>query len=92
MLLNSDNQVNIIFSIFAKILMLFVRSIVVGAQKIDNTILNTYKIVVAIFLVTNKVNQVRFFKKTFLVANVTLEVVFEMLFFTLSGVNIDFLD
>ena len=48
--------------------------------------------VVTAFLVTDKANWVRFFEKTFLVANVSLKVVFEMSFLTLSGANVDFLD
>ena len=40
----------------------------------------------------DKANQVRFFEKIFLMANVNLEVVFGMLFFTLSSTDIDFLD
>ena len=53
--------------------------------------LNTYKIVVAAFSVTNKVNQVWFFKKTFLVANVSLKIILGMLFFTLNSADTDFL-
>ena len=53
-------------------------------------ILNTFRIVVIAFSVTDKANRVRFFKETFLVANVSLEVVFEMLFLTLSGADVDF--
>ena len=41
---------------------------------------------------TDKANQVRFFEETFLVANVSPEVVFGMPFLTLSGVDVDFLD
>ena len=63
----------------------------VGAQKIDGTILDTYKMVVAAFLVTENVNQVRFFEESFLVANVSPEVVLKMFFLTLSGADIDFL-
>ena len=47
--------------------------------------------VVAAFSVENKANQIRFFKETFLVANVSPEVVFGILFLTLSGADIDFL-
>ena len=54
--------------------------------------LDICEIVVAIFSITDKVNQVRFYKKTFLVANVNLEIVFRMLFLTLSSINIDFFD
>ena len=38
----------------------------------------------------DKANRVKFFKKNFMVANVSLEVVFGMLFFTLSCVDVDF--
>ena len=46
---------------------------------------------VAAFSVIDKANRVKSFEKTFLVANVSSDVVFGMLFLTLSGVNIDFL-
>ena len=39
---------------------------------------------------TDKVNQIKFFKETFLVANVSSEVIPEMLFLTLSDANVDF--
>ena len=52
--------------------------------------LDTYRIIVAAFLVIDKANQVRFFKKTFLVANFSPEVVLGMSFFTFSSINIDF--
>lgn len=48
--------------------------------------------VVAAFLVTDKVNQVKFFKKTFLMTSISPEVVFGISFLTLSGINVDFLD
>ena len=46
--------------------------------------------VVVAFSVTDKANRVKFFEKTFLVANVSPKVVLEMLFLTLSGANVDF--
>ena len=46
--------------------------------------------VVVAFLVVDKANRVRFFEETFLVANVSPEVVLRMLFLTLSGADIDF--
>ena len=48
--------------------------------------------VVAAFLMTDIANQLRFLQKIFLVANVSLEVVFKMLFLSLSYANIDFLN
>ena len=62
-----------------------------GAHKIDGTTLKTYGMVVVAFLVEDKVNRVGFFEKTFLVANVSLEVVLGMSFLTLSGADVDFL-
>ena len=47
--------------------------------------------VVAAFSVEDKANQVRFFEGTFLVANVSPEVVHGMSFLTLSGADVDFL-
>ena len=37
----------------------------VGAQKIDGTIRDTYEMIFAAFLVTDKANRVRFFEKPF---------------------------
>ena len=89
-LFNLRSEVNTIHPSFAQKLRLPIRLRDVGAQKIDGTILNTYGIVVAAFSMTDKAHQVRFFKETFLMANINLKVVFEMLFFTLSEANIDF--
>ena len=51
-----------------------------------------YEIIVTVFLITDKANWVRFFKKTFLVANIRLEVILGILFLTLSNADVDFLD
>ena len=61
-----------------------------GAQKIDGTTLETYGMIVATFLIEDKANRIRFFEETFLVANVSPEVVLEMPFLTLSGADVDF--
>ena len=53
---------------------------------------NIYEMVVEAFLMTDKANRVKFFEKTFLIANVSLEVVFGILFLILNGADIDFLD
>ena len=47
--------------------------------------------VVTAFLVENKANQVRFFENTFLVANVSPEIVFGMPFLILCDADVDFL-
>ena len=62
----------------------------IGAQKIDGTTLETYGMVVAAFSVTDQANKIKFFKKTFLIANVSLDVVLGMLFLILSGKDVEF--
>ena len=53
--------------------------------------LETYEMVVATFSVGDKANLVRFFKKTFLMANISPDVILEIDFLTLSDADIDFL-
>lgn len=76
---------------FAKKLSFLIKLTDIRVKKIDGTTLDTYKIVVTAFLVTNKENYVRFFQKIFLIANVSPKIIFRMFFFFLSDVNIDFL-
>ena len=90
-LLDSDSKVNAIHPTLARKLELLIRPTDVKAQKINGTILDTFWMVVTAFSVTNKAHQVRFFEKTFLVANVSLKIVFEMPFLTLSGTDVNFL-
>ena len=89
-LIDLRSKVNAIHLSFAKQLGFFIRPTDVGVKKIDGTMLDTYRIVVVAFSVVDKANQVRFFEKNLLVANVSPKVVLKMLFFTLSGAKIDF--
>ena len=89
-LLNSGSEINAIHPTLARELELPIRPTNVRAQKIDGTMLDTFGMVVTAFPMTNKANQVKFFKKTFLVANISPEVVLGILFLTLSGTDIDF--
>ena len=63
----------------------------IGAQKIDGTIFKTYEIVVAVFSVIDWADRVRFFEKTFLMANVSPNMVFGIFFFIPNSANINFL-
>ena len=89
-LIDSGSEVNAIHLSFVKQLGLLIRPTDVGAQNIDGTTLNTYGMVVASFSIMDKANRVRFFEETFLVANVSPEVVLGMPFLTLSGADVDF--
>ena len=91
-LFDSSSKINAIHLTFTKKLGLLIRPTNIRAQKIDGSTLNTYKMVVAAFLVMDKANQVKFFEEIFLVTNVSPEVVLGMPFPILSGADIDFLD
>ena len=91
-LFDSGTEVNAIYLNFVRELELSIKPMDVGVQKIEGTILDTFKMVVTNFSVTGKTNRVRFFEKTFLVANICLEVALGMPFLTLSSADIDFLD
>ena len=89
-LIDSGSEVNAVHPSFVKQLGLSIRPTNVGAQKIDGTTLDTHGMVVAAFSVEDKANRVRFFEETFLVANVSPEVVLGMPFLTLSNADVDF--
>ena len=90
-LLNSGNKVNAIHPTFVKELGLLIKSTNIRVQKIDGITLDIFRMVVAAFSVTDKANRVRFFEETFLVANVSPEIVLGISFLTLSSADIDFL-
>ena len=89
-LLDLGSEVNAMHPAFAERLGLVMQTTNVGAQKIDGTTLETYGIVVAVFSVTDQANRVKFFEETFLVANVSPDVVLRMPFLILSGADVDF--
>ncbi len=62
----------------------------VGTQKIDGTILETHAIVVSAFSMSNKDNREKIFEESFLLTDVKPDIVFGMLFLTMSNVNVDF--
>ena len=74
--------------VYAKNLGLWTQKTDVRAQKIDGSLLETYKIVIAAFQVKDELNRAQFFQEILLLANVSLEVVLRMLFLTLSNANI----
>ena len=62
----------------------------IGIQKIDGSFLVTYEIVLTSFSVQNKLEKIRFFEKTFLLADTSIEVVLGMFSFIFSNANIQF--
>ena len=68
-----------------------VQIINISAKKINGTIFEIYEMMVTAFLVTDQADKVRFFEKTFLVANFSPNVVLGIFFLILSGADVDFL-
>lgn len=50
----------------------------------------SYKLVITLFEVDDKDGNSRFFEKTFLLINISIDIIFVMFFFTLSNVKVDF--
>ena len=89
-LINLGSEVNAMHLAYATKFGLRARKIDVGAQKIDGSYLDTFGIVITNCLVKNKLGRVRFFQETFLLANISLEVVLGMPFLMLSKADIWF--
>ena len=87
-LINSGSKVNAMIPAYALRLGLKVHHTDVGAQKIDSSILETFGIVLTSLQIEDKLGRARFFQKTFLLADVSVEVVLKMPFLTLSNANI----
>ena len=89
-LLDLKSEVNAINRAFAHQLGFTIWKTNVGAKKIDSTILETYKMVVSTFSISNKDGREKFFKESFLLADVKPEIVLEIHFLTMSNADIDF--
>ena len=60
----------------------------VGAQKINSLLLRTLGMVIANFSIKNKLGRARFFQKSFLQANTSMEIILEILFLIFSNADI----
>ena len=87
-LIDLGSKVNAIVLAYASKLGLKVCPIDVGAQKVDAPIFEILGMVLASFLVEDKLGRARFFQKTFLLANISVEIVLGMPFFTLNNADI----
>ena len=75
---------------FTVLIGLKIRKINIKAQKIAGITLETYKIINSIFSVLDKDNRKRFFKESFLFADVNLDVLLGMFFLIINNADIDF--
>ena len=65
-----------------------VRKTNIEAQKIDGSTLETFGMVLADFQVEDKLGRARFFQETFLLADISAEVVLSMPFLTFSNADV----
>ncbi len=89
-LLDSRSEVNAISQAFAQQLGLEIRKTNVGAQMIDGTILEPYGIVVSTFSVSDKDRREKLFEESFLLADVSPDIVLGMPFLTMSNADVNF--
>ena len=91
-LIDSGNEINAMTPAHALKLGLQVYHTDVGAQKIDGSTLQTFGMVLANFQVEDKLGRTRFFQETFLLADISAEVVLGMPFLTLSNADVQFVE
>ena len=91
-LFDSSSEVNAMTPAYAAKLGLKVRKTDIGTQKIDGSIFETFGMALADFQVEDKLGRARFFQETFLLADISAEVVLGMPFLTLSNANVQFVE
>ena len=83
-----SNEINAMTLAYVAKLGLQVQKTNIGAQKIDGSTLNIFGMVLANFQVKDRFGKVRFFQETFLLADISAEVVLGIPFLTFSNANI----
>ena len=91
-LIDSDSEVNAMTPAYTSKLGLRVRHTDVRAQKIDSFTLQLFGMVLANFQVEDQLGRTRFFQETFLLADISAEVVLGMPFLTLSNADVQFVE
>lgn len=89
-LIDLGSKINTMQSSFVRKLGLGICKTDVGAQKIDNRGLQTFKMVIALFQIDEKDKKSRFFEETFILADISINITFGIFFLTLNNVKIDF--
>ena len=85
-----NNEVNTIYPDFAKKFDLWISEIIVGIKKINSLKLDIFDILIASFFIENKEEKSCFFKKTFLLADISIDITLRILFLILSNNKIEF--
>lgn len=70
--------------VYIEKLELISQSINIGTQKIDGLFLEIYEIVIAEFMIYDKLGRAQFFEEIFLLTDISMKIVSEMLFLSFS--------
>lgn len=87
-MIDLGSKINVITSGYASKLGLKICHTNIKVQKIDGLIFKTFEMILASFQVENKLKKACFFEETFLLADISIEVVLEMFFLTFSNADI----
>ena len=91
-LIDFGSEVNVLTPAYISKLGLRVRHTDVEVQKIDGSTFQTFGMVLAHFQVEDKLGRIQFFQETFLLADLSAEVVLGMPFLTFSNADVQFLE
>ena len=91
-MIDSSSKINAMTPAYVSKLGLQARNTNVGAQKIDGSIFQMFGIVLVDFQVEDKLKKAQFFQETFLLADIGTEVVLDMLFFSFSNADVQFVE
>ena len=89
-MLDSGNEINAINLDSAQKLGFKIWKTNIRAQKIDDSTLEIFGMVIADFQVEDKANKLRFFQKAFLVTDTIFEIILEMFFLKFSNADVLF--
>lgn len=62
-----------------------------GAQKVHDIILKIFGMVIVVFSIYDKAKKICLFEKTFLLDDISMDIILKKLFFILSNANIYFI-
>lgn len=89
---DSDSELNVMTTTYVVKLYITIRKINVKVQKIVDLLPTTYVMVLDKSLLQDSLGKVRFFEKTFLLVDTSMEVVLELSFLSFSNANVKFMD
>lgn len=90
LLIDLSSYVNVMQSSFARKQDFCICKTNIFTQKIDIGRPKIYRIVIALFQINDWDKKFRFFKETFLLANISIDIAFRILFLILSNIKLNF--